>query len=217
MADLPIPFTAPMVRALHASTKTQTRRLPKHQPEQMDNGKWHLRGIGGGCFVNCEEDIAEAMLDYLQYAVGDRLYVREAWRSWRWNDGLKPSLMPFSWAEDRPAYLEYDADGPGRMDGRSRRGMHLPRIFSRTTLIVTTAKFQRLQDISEEDARAEGTQEPSLREFHASLSQAAWSERQVYGRLWEAINGAGSWDANPWVAAYTFTVHHQNIDQMEAA
>ena len=62
-----------------------------------------------------------------------------------------------------------------------------------------------VQDISEENAKAEGTQEPSLRELGGDLAQAAWTERQVYSRLWNHIyarRGLG-WDANPWVFGAT--------------
>ncbi len=97
----------------------------------------------------------------------------------------------------------------------------MPRWASRLTLTVTDVRVERLQDISESDAIAEGA---DIAEGHRSqitggpmikigagtyMSPIAW-----YHRLWNEINGAGSWEANPWIVAYTFTVHHGNIDQI---
>ena len=92
----------------------------------------------------------------------------------------------------------------------------MPRLASRITLEVIAARKELLHAITEEDAIAEGMREPSLRQFHPSLGQAAWSERQVFSRLWEAINGKGSWEANPEIFVVTFKTHKVNIDQFLA-
>ncbi len=63
-------------------------------------------------------------------------------------------------------------------------------------------RVQKLVSEAVDDARAEGTQEPSL----VPIIGACWSERDAYAKLWEAINGAGSWAANPWVWAVSFRV-----------
>jgi hypothetical protein len=73
-------------------------------------------------------------------------------------------------------------------------------------------RVQRLQDISGSDAVAEGIAAPPDHTEDRDL----WA-RAEYGKLWTSINGPGSWDANPWVAAYTFTVERANIDQARAA
>ena len=83
--------------------------------------------------------------------------------------------------------------------------MFMPRWASRLTLAVTDVRVQRLQDISEEGARSEG----ALVEYGEG---ANISERRAFNLIWEHINGAGSWAANPWVTATTFAVERRNID-----
>ena len=90
----------------------------------------------------------------------------------------------------------------------------MPRWASRLTLTVTDVRVQRVQDISEGDIAAEG--------IARGFSGGPHGEEGLYedfADLWDSLNaprGYG-WDANPWVAAYTFTVQRQNIDQMEPA
>jgi hypothetical protein len=91
--------------------------------------------------------------------------------------------------------------------------IHMPRWASRLTLIVTDVRVQRLQDISEEDARAEGIFTPEI--GYVNLGKKAPVIQ--YAMLWNELHGPDAWDANPWVSAITFTVHHGNIDQMRAA
>ena len=228
MSDKPIPFSAPMVRALIAGTKTQTRRLHKIYYANPGEGRTpktvHYLRIGNvqaGPFVR---DPA--------YKVGDRLYVREHWRTFVSLDKVAPVDLL---AGGRGAGVLYIADGGGmaltadgsrtygdrdnpQAFGRDRRAMHMPRWASRITLTVTDVRVQRLQDISEADAIAEGVeperdgwrQYGSLGPMHAG---SVWATAAAaYHDLWDSINGIMAWDANPWVAAYTFTVAMGNID-----
>lgn len=208
MADRPILFSAPMIRALIAGTKTQTRRILKPLPNRtifFDAGKAGLNQFQSP-----------------RIAVGDRLYVREHWRAAADYDGHSPAKSH----NGKPvlpnfAMIAYEADTPLPDGvGKHRQGMHMPRWASRLTLTVTDVRVERLQDISEADADAEcfgGNYPdevlpevfPGDREQYGHLSMA-----QCYGRLWDHINGAGVWEANPWVVAYSFTVHHGNIDQI---
>jgi hypothetical protein len=195
--ELPILFSGPMVRALLAGSKTQTRRVHKVAP-----GLEHIAG-----------SVAPRI------RVGDRLYVREHWRVSRWNDDLSPSNLPKLAREAWAGSLSYVADGEGSAaDGRFRQGMHMPKWASRITLTVTDVRVQRLQDISDTDAQAEGTPCYVCDRSMDGLSEADChcfhrkADASDYTMLWEAINGPGSWDANPWVAAYTFTVERRNID-----
>jgi len=89
--------------------------------------------------------------------------------------------------------------------------IHMPRWASRLTLTVTDVRVQRLQDISEEDAIAEGA---NLARSDGRLDPTF---RLTFSNLWNSLHGPDAWDANPWVSAITFTVHHCNIDQMRAA
>jgi hypothetical protein len=139
MVDRPILFSAPMVRALLERRKTQTRRVFKgieHLP-----GGWHIFNAGGGCIAAREEDVPEAAVDYAPFVVDDRLWVRETFKPVHSAD---PS---------RGARYRADVD---RDQTTWKPGIHMPRWASRLTLAVTDVRVQRLQDINEEDALAEG-------------------------------------------------------------
>lgn len=208
--DRPILFSAPMVRALLDGRKTQTRRIAKFV-ETQENGLWHVRNSGGGVLNASDDEVRSGGADYAPIATGDRLWVKETWRPIR-------CLSPWD------IEVIYNADGEHRIirDGEfgerdwtmpkaAKIGnvspLFMPRWASRLTLTVTDARVQRLQDISEEDARAEGVQ-PIV--DHGVGNQHL--HRIAFDQLWERIHGAGATYANPWVAAYTFTVARQNID-----
>jgi len=83
------------------------------------------------------------------------------------------------------------------------------------TLRVTDVRVERLQDISKADAIAEGIVRSDRFPDRFMTPAGDYAVPVIaYQRLWESINGPGSWEANPWIVAYTFTVHHQNIDAM---
>ena len=184
--ERPILFSAPMVRALLAGTKTQTRRIVKPQPTLTGPLPWT---------AHCPYGIH-----------GDRLWVRETWAAGACADGLSPSeLYAPTWLKDNGG-LWYRADEtqhPGLVSprGRWRPSIHMPKWASRISLEIVSIRVEHLQDISEEDARAEGTQEPSVA---ALIGGGDVTEQRVFSRLWAKINGAESWESNPWVWALTF-------------
>jgi hypothetical protein len=108
----------------------------------------------------------------------------------------------------------------------------MPRKASRTTLEVTDVRVQRLQDISEDDAIAEGLVSISKdgklfkwgipdKDGDPGNDDDGWhwrdwqtNPRNAYGHLWNTIHGPGAWEANPWVVAYTFNVYHKNVDAL---
>ncbi len=220
MTDRPILFSAPMVRALLAGRKTQTRRM-FNGIEQMENGSFH---IFGGMVGVSEEDVPKHAPDYVRIQVGDHLWVREAWRCNGWATDVATIFYAASAGDGYTAMCEQYpvADKrPLRVTGGWRPSIHMPRWASRLTLTVTDVRVERLKDISGSDAIAEGADITSEQTMTGPmvkvapgtyLSPVAW-----YHRLWDSINGAGAWDANPWVVAYTFTVQHGNIDQIARA
>lgn len=236
MADRPILFSAPMIRALLDGRKTTTRRVIKPQPYDPGDPSIKAAHMGGATWkLGSLADMAVGDDWNVRFAPGDRLYARETWRSWRWNNDLKPAEMAERWGDDDARkYIGYEADDDQtrdglHMDGKTRVSIHMPRWASRLTLIVSGVKVERLQDISEADALAEGVNfEPSVSEdAHrhwrdlGNDSKGAdwltgWDARDVYQQLWFVINGPGSWDANPWVVAPTFRVLKANIDAPEA-
>ncbi|MER8532070.1 hypothetical protein NKH61_05415 [Mesorhizobium sp. M1005] len=223
MTDRPILFSAPMVRALLAGTKTQTRRVLRAMPGMtiadatVDAGP-AIGGIGRRL---------ELPVDKLKvpYAVRDRLYVREAHH--RTNDSMDSHLVGYDFADDsshRGAYIR-DVEAVGKVEffrhslggwgGRTSRNypaMHMPRWASRLTLAVADVRVQRLQDISEEDAKAEGM---SGEFCDYELYGQSKPYRYEFSGLWNSLNadrGFG-WDVNPWVVAVSFAVDQRNIDE----
>lgn len=228
MADRPIIFSGPMVRALLDGRKFQTRRLLKlagRAPEyigprgcQDDPTCWGWE-TPDGYFVTVEGDEKEHALGWRNgwrdwagaYAPGDRLWVREAWRAGRGYDGASiRDMARFSriWFEADDA--NDNADAIGR---RLRPSIHMPRWASRITLTVTDVRVQRLQDISEADAVAEGIKGHGGRFSGYGKAADQWmGPIDSFASLWISLNGTQSWDANPWVVALTFNVERRNID-----
>lgn len=219
MTDRPILFSGPMVRALLDGRKTQTRRVLKPQPATFETAQ------GNECLVypfrvegddhwriamGSSDRSGVLMAQKMPYGPGDRLWVREAWHGARSLDSTPPRDIP------RDADIEHAATARGYAEiglkGKLRPGMFLPRWASRLTLIVTDVRVQRLQQITLGDICLEGLAQ-SIYDFKPVQSGFdAWMQ------LWDSLNadrGFG-WDANPWVAAVSFTVDRRNIDEVPA-
>jgi hypothetical protein len=223
MKERPIIFSAPMVRAILAGTKTQTRRVVKPQPPEIlpayaPKVYWPARDRhmthgdpDGAAYLQFERpgdyDGAHVMRGGFGFRcpygqLGDRLWVREAWKAHTTFDHLPPREIPQS-------HVWYMADEGYKAESRYRQGMFMPRWVSRITLEVTAIRVERLQDISEADAQAEGVTpkwEPgcSGRLMEALGGFSFRPAGSAYAELWEQINGPGSWDANPWVWVVEF-------------
>ncbi len=211
MVDRPILFSAPMILAFLAGRKTQTRRILKLQPGDLDkpfmmgDGSWHVTDSRGGHM---------SPLD-VRYRAGDRLWVREAWRTEARYDHLKPRDVPVGSLISYEA--DYDQEPNDGCRGRYRHGRFMMRWMSRITDTVTDVRVERLQDIGMDDAAAEG-----LRYIDDGPGAGFWvvdgtpvcgdGTVEAYQQLWEHINGDGAWARNDWVTALTFTVAHRNID-----
>lgn len=208
MADKPIIFSAPMVRALLEGRKTQTRRVIKPQPTGISRAE-RIGGTSRSWRISPESNRCSVDFKSPNIGVGDRLYVREAWTA----------RMTHGWtiadARSRMCQEEilYRADGHDSIDGWWP-SIHMPREFSRLTLTVTDVRVQRLQEISEADAMAEGVDAVTMDDVPR---QAAMSRRSDFAALWNSLHGPEAWDANPWVAAYSFTVQQGNIDRIGGA
>lgn len=199
MKERPILFSGPMVRALLAGTKTQTRRvvaLPRSRAsfvlEDHGDGWWPYQSDDGESALCCDGTEHPYASPY--GLAGDRLWVREAWKAHTTLDHLPPRDLP-------QGHVWYMADDGYKAQSRYRHARFMPRWASRILLEVTGVRVERLQDISEVDAMAEGVEEtnPNLRGLQPCME---W--RYAYEDLWKAINGASSWDANPWVWVVEF-------------
>ncbi|NDK37112.1 hypothetical protein, partial [Rhodovulum sulfidophilum] len=204
-ADLPMIFNGDMVRAILDGRKTQTRRVMKPQlgdiahAFQFMPGQWRFIGHDG-----CRQH----QVCRIPYASGDRLWVRESFAVSGIGWGKKPSQA----IGGRVHYRADPDHGWHDYWGSWRPSIHMPRWASRLTLTVTDVRVQRVREISEADARSEGCPCQTDEEL-AGMEARGW-----FRDLWDGIcaeRGLG-WAGNPWVCALTFTVHHCNIDKMEA-
>ena len=223
MTDRPILFSGPMVRALLAGRKTQTRRVLKAQPRAgaRYTGIHYASDEPDSWFFNTPHGSQKVRVAYDE---GDRLWVREAWRTGLAYDDLSPSEM------GGDEQVLFEADGVTERwsrnssePGRLRAGMHMPRWASRLTLIVTDVRVQRLQEITNEDCIAEGIPVhpnenaprvgPVIDDF-GRKNDLISHYGAGYRRLWDSLNAARgfSWQTNPWIVAVTFAVERRNID-----
>lgn len=199
MRERPILFSAPMVRAILAGTKTQTRRLVKDTGLYAIDAKFH--GI-----ETAARELARLATRCPYGTPGDRLWVRETWRVCGGRE--------YEYQQDRSQVMyraTHHEDGfpLGWESYDWRPSIFMPRWASRITLEITGVRVERLQDISEMDAQAEGLMPLSSgadRTWTVDGDAASEHEaaRDTYAWLWEQINGAGSWDANPWAWVVEF-------------
>lgn len=203
----PILFSGPMVRAILAGRKTQTRRV-------IDR----VAGLGVvTCFGGSETtgyDFAlrdrrdmwnefreDELLRRCPYGQpGDELWVRETWGEVRYVSvaGMRPR-------DSKIVYRADDPDDPVDRPMGWNPSIHMPRWASRITLTVKAVRVERLHDISHDDAIAEGILGTKWAEAELTLrEQALPLSVLAYSHLWQEINGPDSWDANPWVWVVEF-------------
>ncbi|TKK11934.1 hypothetical protein PflCFBP13510_12230 [Pseudomonas fluorescens] len=224
--ERPILFSAPMVRAILDGRKTVTRRafkghqIPQWSPEDPEMGMgddWHAVGqhhrcygfiVSGATEADCAKELAK--VGACPYGrPGDRLWVREAWQT----DAQLNSVTPRDLSHGEP--IQYPADWDFRQTGcamikpgKIRPSIHMPRWGCRILLEITDVRVERLQDISEDQAKAEGVR---LYTDHAELGE--WwhvdgidtysaDPRKSFELLWSSVGG--DWVANPWVWVVEF-------------
>lgn len=200
----PLILTPAEVKAIGEGRKTQFRRVIKPQPVQQSAGLWSFKS-----FVNQRGGTLRAsLIEYAPYAIGDRLYVRETWQALHEFNHLAPRDIP----EHGRKNVNYIADG-NKWDAKVRSPLVMPSWASRFKLEVTEVKVERLQEISEADAIAEGVYIANAGTPFAcywdyleneSRSPNYFDATDSFWSLWESIHGPGSWAKNEWVFAYTF-------------
>lgn len=229
MKERPILFSAPMVRAILDGTKTQTRRVAPISSldiREHDEGvvtwrvafskpiKGTLASYSGGKFSTDQacRIVASQFCPYGQ--PGDRLWVRETFQP-LFAEGTEHGEN--EWITGRGYAVSYPAtdgihefvDADDNLTDRCWPSIHMPRWASRITLEITGVRVERLQDISEADAIAEGIERSydQWRDYRTDQSvnyPSAATPIESYRTLWEQINGSGSWDTNPWVWVVDF-------------
>lgn len=196
MTDIPIIFSAPMIRALLDGRKTMTRRLA-----------WRLRDVS--------DNHTRTPTSWQKVKPGYQLWVREAAAYINNEEFGEPSYWQYRADTDGRCFAggwpEEERGNPERP--RWKPAIHIPRCASRLTLIVTATKIERLQDISEDDAESEGVYTGK----DGDLGPLDISARVLFCDLWKKLHGDSAWAENPEVVALTFTVHKHNIDAMKEA
>lgn len=203
--ERPILFSGHMVRAILNGQKTVTRREIKpsmrsadssFELHQQEDESWRPMHTFDESCMDAKGTEHPIVCPYGQ--PGDRLWVREAWLA----DAQLDSIAPRDLSQGEPIF--YPADGSVRQtgcamisQGRGRPSIHMPRWASRILLEITDVRVERLQDITDEQAKAEGADCPV-----ADHLEAAW--RVQFQRLWESINGPEAWAINPWVWVVEF-------------
>ncbi len=226
MKFIPILFSTPMVQALQAGTKTQTRRVVKPQPKIIHEMHHDASLTTERIFRTGDQRIH---CPYRQ--PGDVLWVRETWANTTNVNSQKPwpnrpHIVSDSINEDVFSAYIFRADGEWNWcddDGFSTDKSHWkPSIFMhkaacRLFLKIKSVRVERLQDISEADAVAEGIEvmtrlngTDALYKSYLTGSTTTIAE-QSYETLWQSINGPESWEANPWV----WVVEFEKIEKPE--
>lgn len=177
----PILFSTEMVKAIQEGRKTMTRRIIKGLPGNVNNiwfdrAEWIVENDKGQCW--------DKKLKCPYGKVGDVLWVRE-------------TTTLESITDKAPFHTIYKADvGENYPMGSSNwtPSIFMPKAACRIFLEITDIRVERLRDISEEDAKAEGVY----------VAECCHAYYHGFSLLWQKINGAESWDANPWVWAISF-------------
>lgn len=209
MKERPINLRPHEVASIQSGRQTQLRRIVKPQPyvDGMGNACWNGLNFGqDNRSVPQFQTLASPLPDsktkrvYCPYGQpGDRLWGRESFAHWPDDE---------AWLKDRER-VEYRATykHPNELNSdewpRWRSPIVMPRWASRITLEITGVRVERVQDISEADAQAEGVP-LELGKLESSILGAKAKYRSGFVRRWKEINGPGGWDANPWVWVVEF-------------
>jgi hypothetical protein len=240
--ERPILFSGPMVSAILAGKKTQTRRVVKPQPFLNQAG--FLAWKTSGCLQNMGRTAEEMLAKHCPHGQpGDSLWVREMWRVGAWSNRQEIAVDYLADHSYRQEWLKCDDESlfdrlvdqsiidahksghaendgilawtPGNSPCRRRPSIHMPKWASRIRLDIVDVSVERLNDISGDDAQAEG-----IERVGGTYSCSPWrnyrkgekgemnlhcsARERSYMTLWESINGPGSWNVNPYVWVIKF-------------
>ncbi|MGC8342236.1 morphogenetic protein [Pantoea ananatis] len=195
MRERPILLKAEMVRAVLDGRKTQTRRMLTSRQLKMIDAAASI----GECYPlesgHQHENSQSYYREWCPFgAVGNRLWVREAWARYNIDQDSHDIAYRATTPDDWPK------------EGRWRPSIHMPRWASRITLEITGVRVERLWEISEDDAKAEGCSFEALRFKPGTREVEEMGHTAVYqfGGFWQSIYGEESWQANPWVWVIEF-------------
>lgn len=209
MKERPILFKAEMVNAILSGNKTQTRRIIKDQPHFIEGNVSVIGGIHTSIDILRDKNkTSKFIIDNCKCPygkVGDQLWVRETFHTNHSNE-----LLTYRADFNYNPFNENECGEDCSMVGEKwKPSIFMNRKYSRIQLEITDIRVERLNDISQRDARAEGVEplrgscwknythpdDMIAQYFHAKKS---------FESLWESINGKDSWDLNPWVWVVEF-------------
>ena len=188
-------FNGEMVRALLDGRKTQTRRIVKPQPELTERSGFSWNGALYGAGSDSRETNRNFAHTKCPFGKpGDRIWVRETWERYNIDQDSHDMAYRATPPQDWP-----DA-------GRWRPSIHMPRWASRILLEITDVRVERLNDISQEDAQAEGMELTGWRPTYSDPDSGGevCTPYDNFALLWESIYGEKSWQSNPWVWVIEF-------------
>ena len=214
-AEAPILFSGPLVRAILASEKTQTRRLPRcsvvHDSVSALHGRPFVppnaKLIDPRTGEHERETETEALTRIGAHSIGTRLWVRETWTLWGWGGVGGDAVVKYAAGGARACAAPPGYEPPQTVQaGNNAPSIFMPRWASRLTLEITDVRLERLQAITDADIRAEGI-------VAAGFVEPGQSLRDAWATGWDRINGGRHkperptlWASNPWVIAYDFRV-----------
>lgn len=201
--ERPILFSGPMVRAILAGQKTQTRRIVKPQPTKRfvikaDDGNFYdADGVNSGVLIKCP------------FEPGMQLWIKETWRLPAYFDPCSPTsvanrpkevpVSPIKYEADRAVIHEDNLRHFDMNWGKTRVSIHMPRWANRITLEVTNVRIERLKQITPSQIQLEGFEIDNR-----SVADGGVALLEQFARLWESLNGKNSWELNPWVWVVEF-------------
>ncbi|EDV3146929.1 hypothetical protein YU01_004590 [Salmonella enterica subsp. enterica] len=219
-------FNAEMVRAILEGRKTQTRRIMKVQPGTPEFGLRRIiessKANENGMYFWSQDDAcgikARSKPFLFPYGeVGDRIWVRETFQGPLFDYEQMQSYLEDSSKFEKPEFCQYAADGkpaPEYYDADDnlhcgwRPSIHMPRWASRILLEITNVRVERLNAISEEDARAEGIIDGGCLNCGepepCGCANPEPDATDAFAYLWQSIYGQENWNANPWVWVIDF-------------
>lgn len=211
MKERGIIFNSEMVRAILDGRKTQTRRIIKTVPTTHDFHGWIMSSTctkdeGKACWAIGDSPLLKdpIRLNCPLGKIGDRLWVRETWRKFNASDECGCSEYPCGCPKNNAVLYRASGDSG---ESKWKPSSQMPHWASRILLEITGVRVERLQDISEEDAVAEGV--APLHGGYWKHYQPGWTQHQLSARgsfvtLWNSINGVDAWYKNPWVWVIEF-------------
>lgn len=206
MKEIPMLYSTPMVQALLEGRKTMTRREVKF-PSDFDGKEIFYNGKYGLKYTRVDDTIERI---FPKYNVGDLIWVRETFQK------REGTVMPLGLSK-----YYFKAGWKGCTDLRWKPSIHMPKEAARIWLRVTNVRVERLQNITEDDAIAEGVScrmnppvNPFMKPFRtyydymnaAFPSFGVITASKSFSSLWKSINGEQSFQQNPWVWVVEFEV-----------